>query len=106
MNINPLDPHTTFPRSLQESSREQIRVDRPIIHQDYLDDQDIKAREAKQRRPLETQETQQKILRQRERERERQQKRDQEGEKEREGQERKELKLKGFERGRILDQRV
>lgn len=68
MTIQPLDPHTTFPRSLQESSREQLRLDRPILNQDHLMHVDKKKREDAQQMPVELDELQQKILRHREKE--------------------------------------
>lgn len=108
MTINPLDPHTTFPRSLQESSREQLRLDRPILNQDHLMEMDKKKREEAQQMPEELDALQQKILRHREKE-EGSQKREQRRKKEEgEGGLEKEDKKAPVEtdRGRFFDERV
>ncbi len=65
---NPLDPHVTLPRSLEDSSREQLRQDRPQLDQGHLKAEDLKERARSETRTPETEETEQKILKHRERE--------------------------------------
>lgn len=118
MTINPLDPITTFPRSLLESSREQNRLDRPLIEQDQLINEDLKKREHAQKMPPTLEKTQEKILRQREREErderageeeerkeEREKWEEEEREKERE-KERDRISSETHEPGSILDRRI
>lgn len=107
MTINPIDPHTTFPRSLLESKETQSRLDRPVIEQDLLLLEDKKKREDHLHMPLATQKAQDKILRDKEREEKRRREREK---RENDKQGEKEVQKRGpslkEERGQMFDQRI